>query len=102
MASEITGDDVRAWLDARATDDAMTTAAKAVTAYVNGLPAGRGEWPESVLMGALMLAARLYQRRNSASGIEAFADAGTTYISRWDSDIGRLLQIDTFQRPAVG
>ncbi|WP_176484099.1 hypothetical protein [Glutamicibacter sp. BW80] len=52
-------------------------------------------------MGAVMLASRLYRRKNSPHGIESVGDM-STYVSRYDSDISRLLNIDTFRKPLVG
>lgn len=59
-------------------------------------------WPPGVKLGATMLAARLYRRRNSPSGVENFSDMGATYISRFDSDLERQLRIGKWTQPAVG
>lgn len=59
-------------------------------------------WTDDVALGFLMLVARLVRRRNSPNGVEALTDSGVTYVARYDSDISRLLQIDAFQKPAVG
>jgi len=49
-----------------------------------------------------MLAARMYRRRNSPSGVEAITDAGTSFVARYDSDISRLLRLDGFAQPRIG
>lgn len=59
-------------------------------------------WPEDLELGANMLAARLVRRRNSPDGVAALTDAGAVYIARTDPDIGMLLQVGAFARPAVG
>lgn len=53
-------------------------------------------------LGAVMLTARLYRRRNSPAGIEAVGDLGASYVSRYDADIARLLRLDAFAAPTVG
>ena len=60
------------------------------------------EWPAYVVQGATMLAARLWRRRNSPSGVEAFTDQGAVYVQRNDPDIGILLRIGSYTSPLVG
>jgi hypothetical protein len=55
-----------------------------------------------VYMAAVMLAARLYQRRNSPGGIEGFGDMGAVYITRWDNEIDRALRVGNWRRAVVG
>ena len=57
---------------------------------------------DEVVHGAIMYAAREYRRRNSPAGIEQFADGGTTFVSKYDSDIERALRTGTWTRPGVG
>lgn len=59
-------------------------------------------WPPTVTKGATMLATRLWRRKDSPSGVEAFTDAGAIYVSRNDPDIGMLLELGNYTRPAVG
>jgi hypothetical protein len=59
-------------------------------------------WPPYVVQGATMLAARLWRRRNSPSGVEAFTDQGAVYVQRNDPDIGILLRIGSYTSPLVG
>ena len=49
--------------------------------------------------GAVLLAARLYARRNSPGGVVALGDMGAGYISRQDPDVSALLGL---ARPRVG
>lgn len=89
-------------LPSGAPDDAMTACATAVVALINRL--GHIEtdaWGDDVELGAVMLTARLHRRRNSASGVEAMTELGATYVARYDSDIARLLRIDSFTGPVA-
>jgi hypothetical protein len=111
MATPTTLEAVKVWL--RLTDDNDNDVAQAATdaanAYVVSLPIWRGLVnnggepivPANVTQGATMLAARLYRRRNSPGGIEAFADAAV-YVGRTDPDVSRLLQLDHYAPPRVG
>lgn len=69
-----------------------------VSAHAVGLDA----WPADIVEGATMLAARLYRRRNSASGVEAFGAEGILYVRRNDPDIAMLLELGEYTPPAVG
>lgn len=60
------------------------------------------EWPAGVKLGAVMLAARLYRRRNSVNGVESFSDMGTSYVSRYDTDLDRQLRINNWTPPRIG
>lgn len=64
-------------------------------------PAGR-TWPDDIVQGATMLAARLYRRRNSPAGFEAFGGDGAVYVQRNDPDIAQMLEIGSWLPPAVG
>lgn len=59
-------------------------------------------WTDMRHLGAVMMAARLYRRRNSVNGIESFSEMGATYVSRYDSDLERLLEIGSWTPPRVG
>lgn len=76
----------------------------AVNEYVDSLPSIDreidGSWAGTTKLGAIMLAARLYNRRNSQDGITGIGELAT-YVPRYDSDIARLLNIDTFRKPMV-
>lgn len=104
----ITTQDVINWSDLKTvlTDDKhLVLIVPAVNSYVSSLPnidlLEDGSWAETTRMGAVMLAARWYRRKNSPGGIESAGDT-TTYIARYDSDISRLLNIDTFIKPVIG
>src|SRR5688572_6612680 len=55
-----------------------------------------------LVQGSVMLAARLFVRRNSADGVAAFGDSGPAYVSRNDPDVALLLQIGAYTVPQVG
>lgn len=59
-------------------------------------------WSPRVVLGATMLAARLFARRNSPAGVEAFNSEGAVYVSRNDPDVGMLLGLGAHQPPTVG
>ncbi len=90
-----------------ADDDVASAATDAANAYVATLPIwrklvpGDDVVPDTIAYGATMLAARLFRRRNSPGGVEAFADAAV-YVGRTDPDVARLLQLDPFAPPRVG
>lgn len=103
--SELKASEIQTWLAASRIDEHMKTVAAAVTAYVNSLPfidRDGEEWAASTRLGATMLGARLYKRRYSPNGIESFGEIGNTYVSRYDSDIARLLHVESFRKPQVG
>jgi hypothetical protein len=120
MATGITRAQVEAWLGlsgkVTAPDDStnLNMVVTTVNAYVGALPVVTAlprdpatpdvpaDWPESVIQGAIMLAARYYRRRNSPNGVEAITEGGAQYVARYDSDIARLLGVEVFIRPAVG
>lgn len=93
-----------------ADDGELDDIVAAVNVEVRGLPvaaalAGGLEtdpWPANITRGANMLAARLFRRRNSPSGVEAFGVDGVVYVSRNDPDIAMLLKLGGYARPAVG
>ena len=70
------------------------------TAYVKELPDPH-VWPADVILGATMLAARLYRRRNTPGGIEAIAD-GAVYVPRRDGDVDSMLHMHAWAPPRVG
>jgi hypothetical protein len=56
-------------------------------------------WPADIVQGGIMLAARLHRRKNSPTGVEAFAVTGPVYVRRNDPDIAMMLDLDA---PMVG
>lgn len=95
-----------AWSDLQVAhdDDSLVAAASAVTAFVSTLPAVRnaagGVWPADVRLGAVILTARLFRRRDTPTGVLGFADDGSpSYVARYDADVSRLLHLDD---PVIG
>lgn len=59
-------------------------------------------WPSHRVLGAVMLAARLFRRRNSPDGVANIGDLGAVYVQRTDPDVALLLSLGAYERPAVG
>lgn len=94
-----------------ARDARLQTRVDAVNAWVRSMPVASDAltygtpppaWPPYVTLGALMLTTRLWRRKDSPSGVEAFTDAGAVYVSRTDPDVAQLLRIGSFTPPQVG
>lgn len=56
-------------------------------------------WPAYITTGGIMLATRLWRRKDSPSGVEAFTDGSAFYVQRNDPDVARLLKLTL---PGVG
>ena len=114
MADQLTGKDIADWLSPNkdvTVDAHMSLCAGAVNAFIATLPDaplapadedGNRAWTDQTKLAATLLGARLYRRRNSPNGIEALTADGASYVSRYDSDISRMLRIDGHTRPRVG
>jgi hypothetical protein len=98
-------------LTTTADDDLIAAAVAGVNAWVARLPwatdtdpdTGAVSWTADVTYGANLLGGRLYRRRNSPAGVEAFSDiGGAVYVQRNDPDIAMMLGIGTYARPVVG
>lgn len=88
-------------------DTKLTTIVAAVNNLVRSMTVaeaavGATTWPERIEYGATMLAGRLFRRKNSPAGVEAFGQLGAAYVMRNDPDIAQLLQLGTYQGPRVG
>lgn len=96
----VTPDQVKAYLGVTtltAADTAhLSVVADAVNVYVTALNAGSAEFPADMQLGAIMLAGRLYTRRNSPNGVATFTDMGASYVARYDPDVERLLRIGKY------
>jgi hypothetical protein len=57
--------------------------------------------PADVYQGAVMLAARLYRRRNSPAGIESMGES-VTYVASFDPDLDQFLRRGRYRIPGVG
>jgi hypothetical protein len=88
-------------------DEALGLYVNAVNELVRGLPCadsarGQERWPYRIQLGATMLAARLWRRRDTAGGVEVFGDGGIAYVRRDDPDIAQLLELGDWSKPGVG
>lgn len=79
-----------------------TAAVNAVVKRWKVSPAEGEPWPDDTVRGAVMLAGRIYRRRNSPGGVEVYGSDGATYVSRTDPDVAMLLQIGPYADPVVG
>lgn len=57
---------------------------------------------ESLELGSLMLAGRLFARRRSPDAVLFMAEAGTTRVAWVDEDVNRLLRLGRHGKPKVG
>lgn len=88
-------------------DERLTFIIDAVNSQVRTWPvsesgSGADQWPVRVQLGAVMLCCRLFRRKNSPAGVEAFGSQGAVYVQRNDPDIAMLLGIGSWSAPAVG
>jgi hypothetical protein len=104
VADHITPDEVYRHIKKRADGDPDAEHMAMITDAVSGMvTTWHGpSWPAGVKLGAVMLAARLYRRRNSTQGVENFSEMGATYVARYDSDLDRQLLINQWTPPRVG
>lgn len=111
--------DVREWLKLPAgiDDDLVRECAAAVEGEVERSRADRWSVPDpdgdppdprvyvpdaQVYQAAVMLAGKVYRRRNSPAGIvEGFGDA-VTYVARYDPEVQRALRQGSWTFPGVG
>jgi hypothetical protein len=95
----ITRDDVVAQLGAAPRDADLAAVDRAVAAAVAWVEAhvltaaddGSYSAGPDVELGAVMLAARWYQRRSTPGGYQSFAELGPAYVMRSDPDVALLL-----------
>ena len=95
---------VKAWLHLTdpADDPLLTDCVDAVNGWVARIPwIAAGGTTDQADQGATMLAARLYRRRNTPSGVESLSDA-VVYVPRRDSDVDMLLRVGSYGQPMVG
>ncbi|MCM3577446.1 hypothetical protein M3686_04765 [Micrococcus luteus] len=97
---------MRSWLQLRTAEPVIEQLIPVVAARIDALPSAprteAGDWDARTVQAAIMLTARLYRRRNSPAGVEAFTEGGATYVSRWDPDVAQLLRIGSYAPPRVG
>lgn len=104
----ITDTDVLNWTGNKGSLTPATLAfvVPAVNYYVDSLPGIDreidGTWAPTTKFAALILATRWIARKSSANGVNSVADGGPIYVTKYDSDIARMLHIDGFEKPMVG
>ena len=101
---------VSAWLGANdpnhdGEQEHIAAVVPAVNAYVRSYrtpPADDQPWPATLVLGAVMLAARNVRRRNSPAGVETVGEMGAVYVSRFDRDLDQLLGLGDFRDLVIG
>lgn len=90
-------------------DDQLTAVVDAVNAAVRRWPVAAyaaqpdpPAWPDDTVRGAVMLAVRLWRRKDSPAGVESFSQLGPAYVMRSDPDIAMLLQLGSWAPPGLG
>lgn len=108
-----TAEAVAAWLSANLPgfdDDAqhINAVVPAVNSWIKSFQTpllaadGSRYWPEHVVHGAVMLAARNVRRRNSPAGVETAGDGTSVYVARYDRDLDSLLGLGAYRDLVVG
>lgn len=98
IATEDTRDDARL----QAIIDATNAMLRRYPSASIALQTSPASWPADFALGAAMLCARLFKRRNSPAGVEAMGQLGAAYVMRNDPDIAQLLRIGSYARPGLG
>lgn len=84
-------------------DPAVLERLEPVVAVVNVLVPRMATTPlQAQSYGAMMLAARLYRRRNSPEGVASFTGEGAVYVQRNDPDLALTLGLGGYAPPVVG
>lgn len=79
-----------------------TAAVNAVVRRFLAVPADGEAWDSDKVVGAVMLAGRIYSRRNSPAGVATFGAEGAVYVQRNDPDVAMLLGLGPYSPLAVG
>lgn len=102
MAGPVIGSEVEAYLKLQTPDSELSRVVDAVNSLLITWFGDRTTWTHSFTMGGVMLAARIYRRRNSPAGVESFGEMGPVYVQRNDPDIALMLGLGNYRRPMVG
>lgn len=105
-------DDVKGWsgVNDDRNDTQITLVVNAVNAFVRRLPVAQRfntdpapeDWSGDIKLGATMLAARVFRRKNTPGGVEAAGAFGVAYVRRNDPDVAQMLELGEYASPAVG
>ena len=88
-------------VDADLLDDVCAAAEPIVVRYRRDIGTAADAIPDDIYQGAVMLAARLYRRRNSPAGIETMGES-VNYVASFDPDLDQFLRRGRYRMPAVG
>jgi hypothetical protein len=59
-------------------------------------------WPWPLIQGGVLLATKIFSRRNSIEGVATFGVEGIAYVQRLDPDVALLLNLGQHRKPKVG
>lgn len=59
-------------------------------------------WKSATVEGCTLLTARLFRRKNSPAGVEAFTESGPVYVRRQDPDVAMYLGLGDWAPPMIG
>lgn len=82
--------------------DAVNRQVRSWPCAVEAVDAEDWSGADDVVLGANLLVARLFRRKNSPAGVEAFGSTGVAYVMRNDPDIAQMLKLGTWAGPQVG
>lgn len=97
-----TDDDERLGQITAAVNAAVRTWPCAEDSSAPDTPVGERVWNARTSEGATLLSARLFRRKNSPAGVEAFGELGPVYVQRNDPDVAMLLNLGTYALPELG
>jgi hypothetical protein len=81
--------------------DVCAAAEPVVVRHRSDIGTDQATIPADVYQGAVMLAARLFRRRNSPAGIESMGES-VTYVASFDPDLDQFLRRGRYRIPGVG
>jgi len=87
--------------DQQLLDDVCLSAEPVVTRHRPDIGNPPATLTPDVYQGAVMLAARLFRRRNSPAGIESMGES-VTYVASFDPDLDQFLRRGRYRIPGVG
>lgn len=88
-------------------DNLLEWITEAVNAKIRSWPVAKHAqhqptWPADIVLGASHFVARLFARRGTPQGYEAFGDGGAVFVQRIDPELAQALELGTYTKPQVG
>lgn len=87
-------------------EERLSRIVAAVNGSIRELPVsdradGALTWPARIVEGGVMLAGRLFRRKDTPAGVSVMGDGVAVYVRRNDPDIAFLLELDDHSKPAI-